>query len=98
MDWSGKVGVEKIFIKTLGPVKHEIAPSFFPSHRGKMLLTTPDKKIERKKEGLGKPVFWSCFKSVQISSSFPLMMHRNFRDTADMYAAVGQAMGTETQL
>lgn len=76
------------------PVRHEIAPSFFPSHRGKMLLTTPDKK----NEGLGKPVFWSCFKSVQISSSFPLIMHREFRDTAEMDAAVGQAMGTETQL
>lgn len=47
MDWSGgggKEGRKKIFIKTVEPVKHEIAPSFFPSHRGKMLLTTPDKK------------------------------------------------------
>lgn len=45
MDWSGEEGSKKkIFIKTVEPVKHEIAPSFFPSHRGKMLLTTPDKR------------------------------------------------------
>lgn len=25
-------------------VKHEIAPSFSPSHRGKMVLITPDNK------------------------------------------------------
>lgn len=41
----GEVEGRKIFIKTVEPVKHEIAPSFFPSHRGKMLLTTPDKKM-----------------------------------------------------
>lgn len=48
MDWSVEGGVwgvvGKIFIKTVELLKHEIAPSFFPSHRGKMLLTTPDKK------------------------------------------------------
>lgn len=35
---------KKIFIKTVEVVKHEIAPSFFPSHRGKMVLITPDNK------------------------------------------------------
>lgn len=43
---------KKIFIKTVEPVKHEIAPSFFPSHRGKMLLTAPDD--EEKKRGIRK--------------------------------------------
>lgn len=62
----------KIFIKTVEPVKHEIAPSFFLSHRGEMLLTSPI--IFFLNEGLGKPVFWSCFKSVQISLSFPLII------------------------
>uniref|UniRef100_A0A3B5MJC5 Uncharacterized protein n=1 Tax=Xiphophorus couchianus TaxID=32473 RepID=A0A3B5MJC5_9TELE len=31
-----------------------------------------------------------------ISSSFPLMIHRNFRDTAEMDVAVGDAAGTQT--
>lgn len=42
-------GGKKIFIKTVELVRHEIAPSF-PSHRGKMLLTTPDDK--KKKRGI----------------------------------------------
>lgn len=48
MDWSGASkgsGKKKIFIKTVELVKHEIAPSFFPSHRGRMLLATSDKKM-----------------------------------------------------
>lgn len=63
MDWSGEEGSKKkIFIKTVEPVKHEIAPSFFPSHRGKMLLTTPDK---RKKWGIRKATVLVLF---QISA------------------------------
>lgn len=35
---------KKIFIKTVESLEHEIAPSFFTSHRGKKLLSTSDKK------------------------------------------------------
>lgn len=44
MNWSVEVGVwerKKIYIKTVESLKHEITPSFSPSHRGKMLLPTP---------------------------------------------------------
>lgn len=37
-------GKKKIFIKTVESLKHEIAPSFFTSHRGKKLLSSSDKK------------------------------------------------------
>lgn len=80
-------------------VKHEITPSLFRSRMDKMFLTTTDdKKKLKKNQGLEKTVFWSYFKSVQISSSFQLLMRRNFRDTAELDAAAGQATGTETRL
>lgn len=37
-------GKKKIFIKTVESLKHEIASSFFTSHKGKKLLSSSDKK------------------------------------------------------